>query len=199
MADDPKWRVRLAAQRQIIVVANALGADFFQEKVLEFAMSFLTDHVCSLRETAILNILSLHQLYGFAWTKQYVMPHITKLVEESNYLHRVTALTAVKALTLPFGPQNTVELLLPLYTKLSQDSVSNVRMSVAKLSAILCVVLEKPIVQSHIKPVLEQLSKDEDKDVSYYAKKAMESLEAPLVTDQEKLKNMLTPMSMETC
>lgn len=84
MADDLKWRVRLAAQRQIVVVAKALGAEFFREKMLEFAMSFLTDHVCSLRETAVVNILTLNQLYGLGQLLSVFWPNDRKPIPLNN-------------------------------------------------------------------------------------------------------------------
>lgn len=55
LAEDPKWRVRLAIIEYMPLLASQLGAEFFDEKLNSLCMNWLVDHGKKmLLETALL-------------------------------------------------------------------------------------------------------------------------------------------------
>lgn len=44
LAEDGKWRVRLAIVEHMPLLAEQLGQQFFDEKLLKICMAWLTDH-----------------------------------------------------------------------------------------------------------------------------------------------------------
>jgi serine/threonine-protein phosphatase 2A regulatory subunit A len=65
---------------------------------------------------------------------------------------------------LCFFYQNYLHLLLVLL----KDKVPNVRFNVAKTLGMLCPFLDGPTLQTRVKPCLQKLSDDNDKDVRYF-------------------------------
>lgn len=65
--------------------------------------------------------------------------------------------------------------MLPLVLKLAQDPVPNIRFNVAKTLHSLIPLLDSSVVQTKIKPCLQELLKDSDRDVKFYASQALQS------------------------
>merc|ERR1719452_344177 len=51
LAEDSKWRVRLAIIEYMPLLAGQLGVEFFDEKLNSLCMTWLIDHVYAIRET----------------------------------------------------------------------------------------------------------------------------------------------------
>ena len=72
------------------------------------------------------------------------------------------------------GNDVIVSTVLPVVTDMSRDGVANVRFNVAKtLEILMASVTDKSVVSSQIVPVLSQLNEDQDRDVKYFAHKAL--------------------------
>ena len=56
LAQDHKWRVRLAIIEYIPKLAKQLGESFFNEELLSLCMSWLWDPVYAIREAAVNNL-----------------------------------------------------------------------------------------------------------------------------------------------
>ena len=56
LAEDTKWRVRLAIIEYMPLLAGQLGVDFFDEKLNSLCMTWLIDHVFAIREAATNNL-----------------------------------------------------------------------------------------------------------------------------------------------
>lgn len=62
LAEDKHWRVRLAILEHIPLLANQLGAEFFQEKLGPQCMRWLEDQVASIREAATKTLQKIAQV-----------------------------------------------------------------------------------------------------------------------------------------
>jgi serine/threonine-protein phosphatase 2A regulatory subunit A len=58
-------------------------------------MSWLTDHVFAIREAATNNLKKLVEKFGRDWAQNTVIPKVTQLARDQNYLYRMTYLFAV--------------------------------------------------------------------------------------------------------
>lgn len=104
------------------------------------------------------------------------MPKVFEFCSHPNYLYRGTTLLSVSALAPVVGPDVVDSTLLPLVLKLHEDVVPNIRFKVATTLGILAKYAEATVVQNRIRPALESLLNDSDKDVRYYANTAIRSL-----------------------
>ena len=64
--------------------------------------------------------------------------------------------------------------ILPLLLEMAMDPVPNIRFNVAKGLAKMAPICGQATIDSQIRPVLSQLLEDEDRDVRYFAKIAIE-------------------------
>ena len=62
---------------------------------------------------------------------------------------------------------------IPILLKECRDHVPNVRFCCVKLLKKLIPKLDSSVISGKVKPILAELSKDEDNDTKYYAKQAM--------------------------
>ncbi|OPJ76062.1 hypothetical protein AV530_002806 [Patagioenas fasciata monilis] len=63
LAEDAKWRVRLAIIEYMPLLAGQLGVEFFDEKLNSLCMAWLVDHVYAIREAATSNLLGITGSY----------------------------------------------------------------------------------------------------------------------------------------
>lgn len=94
LAQDGKWRVRLAIIQHIPLLAGQLGHEFFEQRLRDLCMSWLSDEVFSIREAASDNLTQLTAVFGVAWMRQHILPRVIDMCSNSNYLCRMTALKA---------------------------------------------------------------------------------------------------------
>lgn len=95
LAQDKQWRVRLAIIEYIPLLASELGMEFFNEKLFDLCMTWLGDAVFSIRDAATTNLKQLVDIFGSDWAKTTVLPRVTKMAENENYLYRMTMLFAL--------------------------------------------------------------------------------------------------------
>ena len=189
LADDGKWRVRLAIIEHTPHLADQLGQNLFETKLVDRVMSWLDDQIYAIREAATENLKNLAEHFGLAWTISFIIPKLKSLAaHESNYLSRLTAVFSINKLAnLKFEkskqPGNYKDSqillhqhLLPILFKLEDDKVPNVRFNIAKTWKLL-----RPFVDFNadsdqkvkIESSLKKLEKDDDEDVTFYAVEAM--------------------------
>ncbi|XP_031562500.1 serine/threonine-protein phosphatase 2A 65 kDa regulatory subunit A alpha isoform-like [Actinia tenebrosa] len=173
LAEDTKWRVRLAIIEYMPLLAGQLGVEFFDEKLNNLCMTWLVDHVCAIREAAALNLKNLVEKFGTEWAQAKVIPKVLAMAREPNYLHRLTTLHSVSVLAEVCGPENAVNLMLPVVLNLSKDTVANVRFNVAKTLQKIGPLMDASTIQGQIKPCLDKLNADSDVDVKYFAQEAL--------------------------
>ncbi|CAG0892029.1 unnamed protein product [Cyprideis torosa] len=178
LAEDSKWRVRLAIIEYMPLLAGQLGSEFFDEKLNYLCMTWLVDHVFAIREAATTNLQKLVEKFGADWAKNTVIPKVTGMSRDLNYLHRMTCLFSIGLLAEVCGSDITTEQMLPTVLTLANDNVANVRFNVAKTLAKIHQHLEPRVVKSQVIPTLEKLKEDKDFDVRYFAAEALELIQA---------------------
>lgn len=102
LAEDSKWRVRLAIIEYMPALAGQLGQEFFDQKLRKLCMDWLSDHVYAIREAATINTKKLVDQFGSAWAESTIIPSVLVMARDKNYLHRTYSIYA--QITEP--PQN---------------------------------------------------------------------------------------------
>uniref|UniRef100_A0AAR2KHS8 TOG domain-containing protein n=1 Tax=Pygocentrus nattereri TaxID=42514 RepID=A0AAR2KHS8_PYGNA len=176
LAEDAKWRVRLAIIEYMPLLAGQLGVEFFDEKLNSLCMAWLVDHVYAIREAATCNLMKLVEKFGAEWAQNTIVPKVLGMSNDPNYLHRMTTLFCIKALSEACGQEITTKHMLPVVLKMSNDQVANVRFNVAKCLQKIGPVIDSNALQAEVKPVLEKLATDQDMDVKYFAQEAISVL-----------------------
>ncbi|KAK2498226.1 hypothetical protein MC885_017462 [Smutsia gigantea] len=109
LAEDTKWRVRLA-----IIECMPLLA------------------VYAVREAATSNLMKLVQKFGAKWAQNTIVPKVLVMANDTNYLHRMTTLFCINALSEACSKEVTTNQTLPIVLKMAGDQVANIRFNVAK-------------------------------------------------------------------
>uniref|UniRef100_A0A8B9XBT9 Protein phosphatase 2 scaffold subunit Abeta n=1 Tax=Bos mutus grunniens TaxID=30521 RepID=A0A8B9XBT9_BOSMU len=176
LAEDAKWRVRLAIIEYMPLLAGQLGVEFFDEKLNSLCMAWLVDHVYAIREAATNNLMKLVQKFGTEWAQNTIVPKVLVMANDPNYLHRMTTLFCINALSEACGQEITTKQMLPIVLKMAGDQVANVRFNVAKSLQKIGPILDTNALQEEVKPVLQKLGQDEDMDVKYFAQEAISAM-----------------------
>ncbi|VDM27774.1 unnamed protein product [Toxocara canis] len=181
LAEDSKWRVRLAIVDFMPLLAAQLGQEFFDDKLLPLCMAWLTDHVYAIREAATGILKQLTEKFGADWALKQVIV----LAKDSNYLRRMACLFCFNTLCEAIGPDNTLKEILPVVQQLSEDHVPNVRFNVAKTLLRIGRVIDQGSINTHVKPLLAKMCNDGEFDVRYFADETRMVVELPLRTRED--------------
>ena len=178
LAEDAKWRVRLAVIGHIPKLAQHLGGDFFSDKLNALCLTWLGDDVYAVRRAAAENLEMLADHFGEQWSCQQLVPRLESMHSHTNYLQRMTALYGVQVLARSLSRDTLETTLLPSVLELAIDPVPNVRFTVARTLEV--VVRESGGLDSGAKgsglgreivSALNKLLSDSDKDVRFFAEK----------------------------
>ncbi|RMZ92231.1 hypothetical protein DV736_g528, partial [Chaetothyriales sp. CBS 134916] len=193
LAEDKQWRVRLAIIEYIPLLAKQLGVQFFDDQLSTLCMGWLSDTVFSIREAATANLKKLTEVFGVDWARTSIVPKVSSLAQQPNYLYRMTTCFAVSTLAPVLTLEIIKESILPILDRLVSDPIPNIRFNVAKTYAILIDTLRKlpaegtleeveqsganaapspksqDLIRGQILPSLEKLQADDDADVRYFA------------------------------
>lgn len=200
LAQDAKWRVRLAIIDYIPKLASQLGEPFFNNELLSLCMLWLWDPVYAVREAAVNNLSELTIIFGSKWADEQIVLRLLKIKDEkftddgdddrtrvdfSNFIIRITCLLAVTKLAPSIESDIVITKLLPFVTYLLNDSVPNIRFNVAKSYLTIVELLNEKssaetakLVESEILPNLTALLNDADVDVRYFANRSIEQINA---------------------
>ena len=74
LAEDSKWRVRLAILEHMPLLAEQLGRKMFDDKLCELCLSWLVDHVFAIRQAATISVKKLVSTFGVEWAKEAIIP-----------------------------------------------------------------------------------------------------------------------------
>lgn len=95
LAEDKNWRVRLAIIEYIPLLAKQLGVKFFDDSLSTLCMGWLGDTVFSIREAAVTNLRKLTEVFGIEWASQSIIPKVSGMSQQQNYLYRMTTCFAI--------------------------------------------------------------------------------------------------------
>jgi len=150
---------------------------FFDEKLGFLCMTWLGDCVFSIREAATNNLKKLTEVFGVEWAQNNIIPKVLALYTHPNYLYRMTTLFAISVLAEVKGMKEVIQnSMLPLVIRMADDPVPNIRFNVAKTLYTLIKYLDTTVVQNKVRPCLQNLEKDKDRDVQFYAGRALRAI-----------------------
>eukprot|EP00611_Tribonema_gayanum_P014806 TRINITY_DN262_c1_g2_i1.p1 TRINITY_DN262_c1_g2~~TRINITY_DN262_c1_g2_i1.p1 ORF type:complete len:602 (-),score=254.94 TRINITY_DN262_c1_g2_i1:918-2723(-) len=176
LAEDDKWRVRTAIIDHTPLLAQQLGPRFFTDSLAGLCLGWLGDDVHSVRIAAAANLRRLSALFGADWARAHVVPKLAEMHANASYLHRMTALNAVQVLAEDMDPDLLQRDVLPLVLEMAHDPVPNIRFNVSKTLTALAPRLGGGAVENAVRPALSALVDDGDRDVRYFARKAIAAL-----------------------
>lgn len=200
LAEDQKWRVRLAIIEYIPKLAHQLGVSFFNDELLLLCLSWLWDPVFAIRDAAVNNLKQLTAIFGSEWAAGHIIARITAkqempahsdgqdYIDFDKFIIRITCLFAITALVPVVDREVIVLLCLPFIDKLVEDPVPNIRFNVAKLyKVVVDALVEKAegdrdsihrLIQLDIMPKLEKLHHDDDFDVRFFAEQTIDGIKS---------------------
>ena len=132
LSQDKNWRIKLSVVEQFPTLAKQLGEQFFNDKLNPICVTWLSDSIFTIREAAIENIRQLTGIFGHAWAARHIIPKLLALHTDANYLHRLTPLFGICALSRSVTQDIMVRQFFPVLATLQNDRVANIRMNVAK-------------------------------------------------------------------
>eukprot|EP00743_Colponemidia_sp_Colp-15_P001721 GILK01001880.1.p1 GENE.GILK01001880.1~~GILK01001880.1.p1 ORF type:complete len:597 (+),score=99.77 GILK01001880.1:60-1793(+) len=173
LAEDPQWRVRLSVLEQIPGLAKSVGTEVFQSKLEPLFMAGLSDNVYSVRVSAIEELKALADVFGPQWTTSHLLPRVVEhFYKDQSYLHRMTSVLALPVLASSLSSDDIAQSMLPVLLRAAKDPVPNIRFVVAKTIIKLIPCLDATVLNSQIRPCLNEMQQDSDRDVVYYARQA---------------------------
>jgi len=114
------------------MLAKQLGEPFFNDKLNSFCQTWMKDSIFSVREAALHNYRDLTKVFGEQWALKHFLPHLFALQTEISYLHRLTVLFGMQALSEVVSMDTLKRQLMPMIVTLHKDPVANVRLNVAR-------------------------------------------------------------------
>ncbi|CAM9592625.1 unnamed protein product [Ectocarpus sp. 8 AP-2014] len=154
------------------------GAQFFNDKLCDICLAWLGDNVFSIRVAATDNLKRLTDHFGTQWARDHILPKVVQMHIHSSYLHRMTALYAIQVLTESLDVEMLSKEVLPLVLRMASDPVPNIRFNVSKTLEKMAPRLENDAVEAQVRPALDSLVDDADRDVRYFTRKAMQAVSA---------------------
>ena len=189
LAQDSKWRIRLAVLENIPVLAKHFGVDFFNDKLVSLCTKWLIDDIHSIRKAAAVNFKKLTDLFGEGWVTKEITPKIEKMHLSTAYSQRMTCCYVLQLIIPELTTSTIGSVALPIVTALAGDAVANIRFSVAKTIHAAVTTLNKRLsrstgaapereLMSKLDPILSMLCEDSDRDVRFYAEKVSRNLKS---------------------
>ena len=132
LSQDKNWRIKFSVVELFPTLAKQLGEAFFVEKLNPICITWLSDSIFSIREAAVTNIKALTEVFGAQWAVTHVIPKLLSLHVHANYLHRLTPLFGMAALSSVVPADVMRRMFIPVLVTLQHDPVPNIRMNVAK-------------------------------------------------------------------
>ncbi|KAH9259782.1 hypothetical protein BASA81_002204 [Batrachochytrium salamandrivorans] len=174
LAHDKNWRVRAQTIAHLPVLAKQMELAYFEANLMDICVHFLSDQVFTVREAGAGLVMQICKVFGTEWTLKKIVPSVQALKLTNNYLYRLTAVRSMEVLMQAVDAEVTNRVLIPFILSLANDPVPNVRFGVCK--ALKRTKLAKD--HAEVKECLQRLTVDKDKDVVFFAKRALEVVTA---------------------
>lgn len=186
LAQDSKWRVRLAIIENIPMMAKHFGVEFFNEKLISLCTAWLVDDIHSIRKASAVNMQKLMEQFGEEWVTSEITPKLEKMHLSTAYSQRMTCCYVLQLIMPGLSTATMERQVFPIITALAGDAVANIRFTVAKTIHAAVSVLRNRVDKSNsgpsntsadsallskLHPILTMLSEDADRDVRFYAGK----------------------------
>jgi serine/threonine-protein phosphatase 2A regulatory subunit A len=176
LAQDSNWRTRLAVLEQIPVLCRLHGRDFFESKLENLFLSFFGDSVHAVRTALTDQIGKLAEFLGEEWTTQHFLQKVLSLYSlTSPYSTRVAILQTLPNIANVIRNADDVhKMVLPILEKGCTDPVANVRFVACQAISVIAHTGKRSHIRKSVIQELDNLMKDADSDVQYFAERALE-------------------------
>jgi serine/threonine-protein phosphatase 2A regulatory subunit A len=178
LIEDKKWRVREALYNTLFDLALVYqNQDVFIKQIEPLLFGFLKDRAQTIRESSIKRLSSLVQVYKHDWLLNGCLPKFNETLNKQNgYAFRISGLYCLQSIAQNLSTEIVTDKILPILIKNARDDVPNVKLVAVRIIKSLLLKLDQNSVNSQIKPLLQELSNDNDKDVKYFAQEALVSI-----------------------
>jgi len=123
---------------------------------------------------ALKKLPSLIQVYKIEWVYNGLLPKLNEALNKDNgYLFRITAIYCLQAVAQSVSQEIVTDKILPLLLKVGKDTVPNVKFTVIKM--LKTITTKSDVINMQIRPFLQELVNDTDRDVQYFAQDAINS------------------------
>lgn len=174
--DGPDWRVREEVAKHMAYLLSATRESEQQGKLLEIYLHLFVDSVSKVRETCRVSLCDVITLLGADFAFDNIISKLEKqYTETTNYLLQFNTLYTYQAIihTIPQDPRCQV-MLNTIVTEMN-NSVPNLRFISCRILADLATLLPEN-VKNTVMAKMNELLKDEDRDVRYYAAQGLKVL-----------------------
>ncbi|KRX09975.1 Armadillo-type fold [Pseudocohnilembus persalinus] len=168
MVEEKQWRYRLQFCQLLPTFRQQLGFDLFIQSFKQTIFDFSKDHYAYIRENNFKNLHSIALEIGFHKIKDIFEEMRDSLLEQKNYIYRVSSISGLLQLTEVMTQEQINNHFDILIQKLGNDKVPNVIISLARAYIELKDKLNQTVKNKLINS-LKDKQEDSDSDVSYYA------------------------------
>jgi serine/threonine-protein phosphatase 2A regulatory subunit A len=181
---DDNWRVRKQMTLSIPSIMKSLGIDYFTDHYLAKYLETFKDSVAEVRIANASTLPYLIHSSNSVWVYEKIFPMLKSMSSE-EYMYRITMLISLKSLVVN-APNELSERfygeIINILLTLSSDVVPNVRLAAAvimgevmkqQLNPPAATAATASVIISQLKPILQDLSSDKDKDVKYFATESL--------------------------
>ena len=161
LVGDKNWRVRKGLLQLLHEIAPSLSGMGYADEMLGWIEKLLSDTVYCVREAAGITLTQV--CCGDKALTESAIPILQRIMENQNYLCRVTGLLAAKTLGLSTHDDETISLIFMAIKSCATDSVANVRLSFIRAATELS--RHDSVVASRITPIISDMERDSDIDV----------------------------------
>ena len=172
---DKNWRVRKHLIEAMPAILRQMGQEFFTENYIMDFLPSLGDEVEEVRNSAANALPLLVHASTPLWIQETVFPTVRQLSTEGDFIHRISFLNALRALMEVELPESFQTEVITLMIASSNDGVPNVRLRAAQVLGFTASKLGVEGSRTQIRPVLNELAQDKDRDVQYFATEALKT------------------------
>ena len=151
-----------------------IGQVFTDNYVADFLPS-LGDEVEEVRTSAAKMLPLLASASTPLWIQETIFPTIKALSTEGDFIHRISFLNSLRALMEIELPESFQTEVISLMMSSANDGVPNVRLRAAQVLGFTASKLGEEGSRTQIRPVLNELAQDKDRDVQYFANEALKA------------------------
>jgi serine/threonine-protein phosphatase 2A regulatory subunit A len=172
---DKNWRVRKYLVEAMPAILRQMGQEFFTDNYVADFLPSLGDEVEEVRTSAAKMLPLLASASTPLWIQETIFPTIKALSTEGDFIHRISFLNSLRALMEIELPESFQTEVISLMMSSANDGVPNVRLRAAQVLGFTASKLGEEGSRTQIRPVLNELAQDKDRDVQYFANEALKA------------------------
>lgn len=174
---DSNWRVRRAVVQGMPGIISSMGPEYFMSHFMSEYLQTLKDGVSEVRIGICDTFSQMIDACSGEWFFTNVFPTIKQLIRD-EYLVRLSIIGGLRAIlrsSSSISESQQGEILVYIFG-LTKDPVPNIRLRAAQA---LTSIIDDPSTDANrlqlIRPVMQELQADKDKDVKFFASTAFKS------------------------